>query len=187
MALVVTGVLFAVLVTVTTILFNDATNSIQNRLYEDAQNTAASLSLSLGTADGDVTTMQTMINATFDSGHFASISLIDVDGDTIYKRTNESDEEKGKIPNWFRNFVNIEAPTASANVSHGWQPIGVLNVQSDPNFAYEELYKVLKHLTIILVTIFVIALLFLYLLLSRKMNLLSKRNCLVQKSLEMSL
>ena len=163
-ALVVTTVLFAVLVTVTTILFNDAAASIQNRLYEDAQNTAASLSLSLGTAGGDVTTMQTMINATFDSGHFSSISLVDVDGKMLYKRTNES-ELSPKIPEWFHNMVKISAPTASANVSAGWQPVGILNVQSDPNFAYAELYRVLKHLVLTLVTIFIAALLFVYILL----------------------
>ena len=160
-AIVVTAVLLAVLVTVTTILFKDATDSIQNRLYEDAQNTAASLSLSLGTAGGDVTTMQTMINATFDSGHFASISLVDVDGKLLYQRTNESEDESN-IPQWFHKLIKIEAPTASANVSAGWQPIGVLNVQSDPDFAYEELYKVLKHLTLILITIFITALIFMY-------------------------
>ena len=163
-ALVVTTVLFAVLVTVTTILFNDATTSVQNRLYEDAQNTAASLSLSLGTAGGDLTTMQTMINATFDSGHFSSISLVDVDGKMLYKRTNESGLST-KIPKWFHNMVKINAPTASANVSSGWQPVGILNVQSDPNYAYVELYKVLEHLMIILITIFIVALIFINMLL----------------------
>jgi len=81
--------LLIILLTVMSLNFKNATESIQNRLYEDAQNTASSLSLSLGTANGDLTTMQTMINANFDSGSYNFISLVDMNNKILYKREKE--------------------------------------------------------------------------------------------------
>ncbi|MBL0709361.1 MAG: diguanylate cyclase [Sulfurimonas sp.] len=138
--------LFTILTTVLTLNFKSANDSVQDRLYEDAKNTATSLSLSLGSANGDVSMMSTMINANFDSGNYHYISLVDVDDVLIFDRKGESD--LSGIPSWFLYFVSIEAPVASANVSAGWSQVGFLNVQSDETYAYMQLYTILKSLSI---------------------------------------
>ena len=114
-ALILSLLLITILATVLTLNFQSANESVQDRLYEDAKNTATSLSLSLGTANGDISMMSTMINANFDSGNYSYISLVDVDNVMLYERIAEY--EQLELPQWFLATTTIEAPVASANVS----------------------------------------------------------------------
>lgn len=163
-ALIISLFLIIILGTVLTLMFDNANRSVQSRLYEDAQNTAGSLSLSLGTANGDETVMATMINANFDSGNYKYISLVDVDNQILYERRDESDKQE--TPQWFIHLIHIEAPIASATVSAGWSQVGVLNVQSNAAYAYNALYRVLKQLLISFGIIAVIGLIILNVLLA---------------------
>ena len=156
--------LLIILSTVLVLNFNSANESVQDRLYEDAKNTASSLSLSLGSANGDISMMSTMINANFDSGTYSYISLVDVDDVILYERVAES--ELVETPLWFVNIINISAPIASANVSAGWSQVGILNVQSDVAYAYKQLYTILVNLLISFSFIALIALVILYSILS---------------------
>jgi diguanylate cyclase (GGDEF)-like protein len=87
-----------------------------------------------------------MINANFDSGNYQFISLEDIEGEILFKR--ESEIQSTHVPQWFIDLIDITAPVASANVSAGWSPIGVLNVQSDVSYAQTQLYSILKNLII---------------------------------------
>ena len=162
-ALILSILLITILTTVLNLNFQSANASVQDRLYEDAKNTASSLSLSLGSANGDISMMSTMINANFDSGNYHHISLVDVDNELLYERKSES--EQLDVPEWFSNLTNIEAPIASANVSAGWSQVGILNVQSDVTYAYRQLYTILKGLLISFSIITVVGLIVLNLLL----------------------
>ncbi|MCW8953775.1 MAG: diguanylate cyclase [Sulfurimonas sp.] len=155
--------LLIILATVLTLNFQSANKSVQDRLYEDAKNSATSLSLSLGNANGDISMMSTMINANFDSGYYREITLVDVENITLYERKSES--EIIDIPSWFLNMIEIEAPIARANVSAGWSQVGILSVQSDTTYAYKQLYSILKSLLISFALISVIGLIILNLLL----------------------
>ncbi len=145
-ALILSILLITILTTVLNLNFQAANTSVEDRLYEDAKNTASSLSLSLGSANGDISMMSTMINANFDSGTYSFISLVDVDSNLLYERKTES--EHLDVPEWFLTLTNIEAPIASANVSAGWSQVGILNVQSDVSYAHKHLYSILKSLLI---------------------------------------
>lgn len=164
--------LLIILTTVLTLNFISANQSVQERLYEDAKNTATSLSLSLGSANGDVSMMSTMINANFDSGTYLYISLIDVDNNILYERKNEAVQLD--VPQWFINNITIEAPTASANVSAGWSQVGILNVQSDVSYAYRQLYTILINLLISFTVLAVIGLVILNILLAAALKPLKK-------------
>lgn len=143
-AIILSIFLVIILLTVLVLNFNSATQSVQKRLFEDAKNTASSLSLSLGSANGDISMMSTMINANYDSGNYQFISLVDVDGTVLFRRDTEV--QKVDVPEWFVNALNITAPIANANVSAGWSPIGLLYVQSDVSYANMQLYTILKNL-----------------------------------------
>ncbi|QOY52162.1 LapD/MoxY N-terminal periplasmic domain-containing protein [Candidatus Sulfurimonas baltica] len=145
-ALLLSLFLLTILTTVLILNFQSANKGVQDRLYEDAKNTATSLSLSLGSANGDLSMMSTMINANFDSGNYRNITLLDVDNIALYDRTIEGDITA--IPEWFFNAIKIEAPIASANVSAGWSQVGILRVQSDATYAYKQLYAILIDLVI---------------------------------------
>lgn len=162
-ALMLSIFLLIILTTVLTLNFQSANKSVQDRLYEDAKNSATSLSLSLGNANGDLSIMSTMINANFDSGHYREIILVDVDNITLYERKSES--EIMDVPEWFLKIANIKAPVARANVSAGWSQVGILSVQSDTTYAYKQLYSILKSLLISFAVISVIGLIILNLLL----------------------
>jgi len=159
-ALMLSVFLLIILTTVFVLNFKSANKDIQERLYLDAKNTASSLSLSLGTANGDVSIMYTMINANFDSGNYRAISLVDVDDVILYERKNES--EHIDVPEWFFDIVNIVAPVASANVSAGWSQVGILNVQSDITYVYNALYQILINLLLSFGIIALVALSVLY-------------------------
>ena len=159
LALLISFLLLLILSVVLALNFNATTASLQERLYEDAKNTATSLSLTLGTAHGDVSVMETMINANFDSGHYESITLYDMQGGVIYERIKES--ESIDVPAVFMRFVSITIPSASANVSSGWSLIGVVKVKSDSSYAYMSLYNIFKDLLLSFALILAVGLLLL--------------------------
>ncbi|MBU1994281.1 diguanylate cyclase [bacterium] len=171
-ALMLSLFLLVILITVLTLNFKSANQSVQEQLYEDAKNTASSLSLSLGSANGDISMMSTMINANFDSGHYHYISLIDVENTVLYERSAENVQTD--VPEWFLNAIHIEAPVASANVSAGWNNVGILHVQSDSSHAYTELYTIFKELLISFSILALIGLTILNLLLAAILKPLKK-------------
>ncbi|WP_373003250.1 LapD/MoxY N-terminal periplasmic domain-containing protein [Sulfurimonas sp.] len=138
--------LIILLSTVLFLNFKNASKSVSQRLYEDAKNTATSLSLSLAGAKGDISMMSIMIDANFDSGHYGYISLVDLDDELLHERKAHNDMPN--VPAWFLNAIDLQAPIALANVSAGWNPIGILNVQSNVSYAYTQLYEILKSLFI---------------------------------------
>lgn len=162
-ALMLSLFLLAILTTVLLLNFQSANEAVQEQLYEDAKNTATSLSLTLGNALGNESMMSTMINANFDSGHYERISLMSMDKRLIFQRVNETTELD--VPLWFSNLVPIEAPVALAQVSSGWSPIALLEVQSDSTHAYIQLYGILQDLLISFAIIAFIALIILHTLL----------------------
>lgn len=132
-----------ILLSIMVLNFNAATEQVQNQLYANAQDTVSSLSLSLGTAKGEVSTIETMINAVYDSGNYKSIILRDNTAEEIYSRVSEFSEDE--TPQWFKEVFTLTAPPASAQVSSGWMPIGILEVTSLEAEAYTSLYNTFRY------------------------------------------
>lgn len=120
---------------------NNTKNFLQQQLSSHAQDTATSLGLSLSSIEDpeDISSMETMINAVFDRGYYATIELIDIEGETIYRKDNTSEMEE--VPSLFINTIKLSAPPAQALVQSGWMPIGTLTVTSHTGYAYIELWK----------------------------------------------
>ncbi len=163
LSILVTLLLLSIFATVLGVNFQNSAKSVQDQLYTDAKNTATSLSLSLASANGNISMISTMINANFDNGTYQSISLVDMNGQVLYER--HSERKIADVPKWFVKYIPIKAPIAAANVSAGWNPIGLLNVQCDTATAYLHLYTILYSLTISFSVIFIISLILLYILL----------------------
>lgn len=148
MILFITALLLILLLGTFLLNLNNTRSFLEHQLQSHAQDTATSLGLSLSSvADpAEPSSMETMINAVFDRGYYAHITLKDVDGHLLYQRTNPQEIEG--IPNWFIQLISIQAPDAEALIQSGWIPIGNLTVKSHTGYAYIELWKTAINLSI---------------------------------------
>lgn len=155
-----------ILVSVMMLNFKSATEFVQNQLYTDAKNTAHSLGLSLSkVADpADPSSMETMINAIFDSGYYQRIRLVDIDGKVVYLR--ENDVRVSDVPQWFIHNVSIQNASASTDIMIGWSRYGTLEVSGHTGNAYRQLYLTLIDLVKTFLMIGAVVFGVLYLLLS---------------------
>lgn len=163
-----------ILASVMMLNFKSATEFVQNQLYTDAKNTAHSLGLSLSkVADpSDPSTMETMINAIFDSGYYQQIRLVDIDGKVIYSR--ENDVRVSDVPQWFIHNVTIENATAKSDIMIGWSRFGTLEVSGHTGNAYRQLYLTLIDLVKTFLMIAAVVFVLLYLLLSLSLQSLKR-------------
>jgi len=124
--------------------FNSANQFIQNQLYTTAEDTATSLGLSLSMNipqnDEDISTMETMVNAIFDRGYYESITLIDMEGNTLIE--NKNIFKVKNVPDWFLNNVKLKVSTAQTQISSGWIPYGTLSVKLHTGHAYIQLWNI---------------------------------------------
>lgn len=174
LSIMLTLFLGIILASVMILNFKTATEFVQNQLYTDAKNTSHSLGLSLSkVADPDDTsTMDTMINAIFDSGYYEIISLKDVDGKILYER--KTDVVVSDVPSWFINTVPVQSSTASSDIMMGWSRFGTLEVRGHTGNAYRQLYSTLIDLVKTFLILGVIVFAFLYLLLSLSLKSLKR-------------
>lgn len=174
MALMLSLFLSIILISVMVLNFKSASEFVQNQLYTDAKNTAHSLGLSLSkVADSkDTSTMETMINAIYDSGYYQRIALIDLDGKEIYVR--EDSVKVSDVPEWFVSFVSIKNAQAHSDIMMGWSRFGTLEVSGHTGNAYRQLYSTLIDLIQTFFMIGIVVLSGLYLLLSMSLKSLKR-------------
>ena len=168
MAVMLSLFLGVILACVMVLNFKTATAFVQDQLYTNAKNTAHSLGLSLSkiTDPNDVASMETMINAIFDSGYYERIALIGVEGNPIYVK--ETDVLVNDVPQWFINAVTIQNAYATSDIMMEWTRFGTLEVSGHTGNAYRQLYKTLIDLveTFLIIGMVVLGLLYLLLTLS---------------------
>jgi EAL domain-containing protein (putative c-di-GMP-specific phosphodiesterase class I)/GGDEF domain-containing protein len=119
-----------------------STLSSKNYLEEQLQmkniDNATSLALSMSQMQKDPTTLDLLISAQFDSGHYRYIGLFDPDGKMMSERVNAN--SRTKAPTWFINLIPIKVQAGVADVQAGWSQYGSLTLESDTNFAYDKLW-----------------------------------------------
>lgn len=163
-----------ILASVMVLNFKTASEFVQNQLYTDAKNTAHSLGLSLSkVADPkDTSTMDTMINAIFDSGYYERIVLKDLDGKILYER--KTDLKVHDVPQWFVENVVIHNANASTDIMMGWSRFGSLEVSGHTGNAYRQLYLTFINLIETFVGIGAVVFGVLYLILSISLQSLKR-------------
>jgi EAL domain-containing protein (putative c-di-GMP-specific phosphodiesterase class I)/GGDEF domain-containing protein/large-conductance mechanosensitive channel len=163
-----------ILISVMLLNFRSATEFAQNQLYNDAKNTAHSLGLSLSkVADpSDTSSMETMINAIYDSGYYQQIRLVDVEGKEVYIRT--TDLHVSNVPQWFITMVPIQTAMASSDIMIGWSRFGALEVTAHTGNAYRQLYSTLIDLVQTFLMIALVVFITLYMLLSVSLKSLKR-------------
>jgi len=113
---------------------------LNRQLQSHARDSARSLglSISLHLADGDQVFTESIVDAMFDSGDYARIEVFNLNGETQLIR--ERPAAPAAVPQWFVDWVPLQLPSASAELTSGWKRSGRVLVQSHPGYAYQQLW-----------------------------------------------
>jgi diguanylate cyclase (GGDEF)-like protein len=93
----------------------------------------------------DPVTLELLISAQFDTGHYEFITLTDPQKKTLVERhfeENKLNEKKSSnVPAWFTRLVNFNAAPGIAQIQDGWQQYGTLTVKSHSRYAWQALWN----------------------------------------------
>ncbi len=118
-----------------------ARSYLEKQLYLKNVDNATALALSMSQfREKDPVTIELLVSAQFDTGHYQAIRLTDPAGAVIVERTQESAGEQG-APAWFTRLFPIQAKPGVALVQDGWKQFGSITLQSHGRFAYEALWQ----------------------------------------------
>ena len=117
-----------------------ARNYLEQQLLIKNVDNASSLALSLSQLpDKDPVTVELLVSAQFDTGHYQAIRLVDPHHQTIVER--QDNQPVAGAPGWFVSLFPIRILPGIAQVQDGWRQYGTLSVQSHSQFAYRELWR----------------------------------------------
>ena len=114
---------------------------LQEQLRLKNIDNANSLALSISQmAEKDPVTLELLITAQFDAGHYEYIIFQDANKKPIVAR-NFDEEKVDSAPDWFARRVSLDVAPGIAQVQDGWQQAGTLIVKSHSRYALEALWK----------------------------------------------
>ena len=102
---------------------------------------ASALALSLSQSKPDEVSVELAVSALFDSGHYASIRVVDPLGKTLVERSVPPDEVDTDAPGWFVRLLPLRASPGEAKITDGWRQFGTVTLVSHSRFAYSALWK----------------------------------------------
>lgn len=112
---------------------------LAQQLYLKNMDNATSLAISMSQVADDPVTVELLLSAQFDSGHYQFIRLTDPTGEPLLDRSNPA--VPAGAPEWFQRLIPLQAPPGVAQVQDGWRQFGTLTLQSHSKFAYEALWQ----------------------------------------------
>ena len=131
MLLALTGSLFASMVS--------ARAYLQAQLSNKNADNAALLALSLSQGKPDAVSVELLVSALFDSGHYELIRVVDPEGALIVERSAPLGQLAA--PDWFIDRLPIHAEPGIAQISDGWRQFGTITLISHSRFAYGALWS----------------------------------------------
>lgn len=116
-----------------------ARHYLEEQLAIKNSDNAATLALSMTQMEKDPVTVELLVAATFDSGQYAQVRVVDPEGAPLVERRAET---AGNVaPGWFTSLFPIHSRPGSAQVSSGWSQFGTVEIVSHSDFAYRELWN----------------------------------------------
>lgn len=124
-----------------------ARSYLEKQLFIKNKDNATALALSMSQqADKDPVTVELLLSALFDNGHYQHIRLTDPEGKVMVERTASVDDDLG-APAWFAALLPIQADPGVAHITAGWQQYGTISLASHSKFAYRDLWQGTLELT----------------------------------------
>ena len=130
-SLVLSFVFTILFILITAVSFKIIKDSTEKSLYENVQNSVSSISLSITNAGTDISSIKTVINATFDNGNYEKIVFKDTNEDIIYEVKKEIVLDEKDIQSWFIKLINIGEISAKSTISNGWNVLGNIEIYND--------------------------------------------------------
>lgn len=115
-----------------------ARSYLEQQLYTQSVDNAASLALSMSQQSKDLETETLLVSALFDNGHFQLIRFNDPHGKPLIERVNRTPPDS--VPDWFVRLFPLHAPPGMAQVTDGWRQAGVVTVVAHTRFAHQALW-----------------------------------------------
>jgi predicted signal transduction protein with EAL and GGDEF domain len=115
-----------------------ARSYLEEQLLVKNLDSATALASTLSHVPKDPVTVELLVMAQFDTGHYERVSLVNPSGRTIVEM--QSDAADDGVPAWFARLLHIDPAPASAPVQDGWKQFGTITVQSQPASAYRALW-----------------------------------------------
>lgn len=121
---------------------------LEKQLYLKNLDNATALAMSMSQIqEKDPVTIELLLSAQFDTGHYQEISLTDPDGRVMVERKQEAGADLG-APGWFVRLFPIHARPGVAHVGDGWKQYGTVTLASQSKFAYQDLWRGTLELTV---------------------------------------
>jgi diguanylate cyclase (GGDEF)-like protein len=118
-----------------------ARSYLEKQLYLKNLDNATALALSMSQIrEKDPVTIELLLSAQFDTGHYQEIRLTDPAGKVVMVRKQEAAADAG-APAWFVRLFPINAGSGIAHVQDGWKQFGTITLSSQSKFAYQDLWK----------------------------------------------
>lgn len=119
---------------------------LQEQLRLKNIDNANSLALSISQMpEKDPVTLELLITAQFDAGHYEYIIFQDINKKPIVARNFENSQIE-TVPKWFAKQIKFEVAPGIAQIQDDWQQAGTLVVKSHSRYALEALWKNTKDL-----------------------------------------
>ena len=131
------------LVSGTIYIMSDSSKSmLTSQLQSHSKDTATNLGMHMAPyiAEGDSATIETIVNAIFDSGYYEKIQVTNFDNEDLFTALR-SPEISDEVPRWFIKLIAFDTPNFKRPVTYSWAKVGYVEVKTRAGYAYEELWK----------------------------------------------
>ncbi|XGA79598.1 EAL domain-containing protein [Halomonas sp. CH40] len=122
-----------------TISITSSRHYIEQEVQIKNADNANALALSMTQLEKDDVSMELLVAAQFDTGHYRRIELRSPQGEILHLR--EAEEHIDDVPQWFINLASFEVSPGQAVVQDGWSQYGTLTLESQHSFAYRTLWR----------------------------------------------
>lgn len=116
-----------------------ARSYLESQLTFKNNDNATALALALSASNPDATMIELTVASLFDGGHYEWIRVVDPLGRVLVEKVSPAGDIGA--PNWFVYLLPIAADSGRAQISNGWQQVGVVSLLSHSKFAYGALWK----------------------------------------------
>jgi len=113
------------------------------QLQKKNNDNANGLAITLSNIQKDNVTVELIISAQFDMGHYRRIAIISPDNKVMIERINRNPHSVA--PGWFQSVFSVSIQPGVANIQSGWQQYGTLVLESEPSLAYDQLWETSRH------------------------------------------
>lgn len=111
----------------------------EQQLRAQSNDGAVSLALSMSQQTKDAATMELLVTALFDGGHYRSVRFVDSSGKLKIERSQPDQPED--VPGWLVKVLPMDVRPGQAQVSDGWRQIGLVSVEAARGYAYRSLWN----------------------------------------------